>query len=74
MVEPNIKANSDVMKSIQLKFPLFHDLLSSLTIETCLPDIWKGVIIYLGDKACQPFNTAKIINTPICDSTNELGR
>lgn len=74
MLEPNVKADSEVMKSIQLQFPLFHDLLSSLTIEASLPDIWKGVILYLSDKACQPFNVANIINTPNCDSTNEIGR
>ncbi|XP_066915621.1 uncharacterized protein [Clytia hemisphaerica] len=62
MLDENVKADSETMRQIQEVFPLFHSLLSIL--PCCLPGVWKGLLLYLYDKANDPFINASVINTP----------
>ena len=59
MLEPNIKANSSIMKALQIDLPFFHNLMADLGIETCLPKEWKGLLLNLEACANKPFSTAQ---------------
>ena len=72
MLDENVKADSETMRKIQEVFPLFHSLLSVL--PCCLPGVWKGLLLYLYDKANDPFIYANPINTPKCTRSTDISR
>ena len=63
IMEQNIKSNSLVMRSLQMELPFFHSLLADLEIESCLPDVWKGLLLHLDSCAHRPFETANVVKT-----------
>ncbi|XP_066928489.1 uncharacterized protein [Clytia hemisphaerica] len=68
ILKPNIKANSDKMRELQTKHPFFHKLLADLAVESSLPDIWKGLLLDLIDKAQQPFKNYQELRTGSYDT------
>ena len=73
LFENNIKLNHELMRSIQNELPLFFNVLASLNIEQCLPQEWKGLVLFLIDVSQQHFNNAEPVNTTACSSSNEIG-
>lgn len=69
--EGNVKGNSELMKSIQEELPLFFSVLCCLKIETCLPEEWKGLLLYLIDLAKAPFVSAGEVKTPSVDQVQD---
>ena len=72
LFETNIKSDVKKMKEFQEKIPLFFNLLVCFSIETSLPDEWKGLIILLTDIARKPFINAELVNTKLSDESNNL--
>ena len=55
MLDLNVKSDSSLMKTLQLELPFFHRVLADLTIETCLPEEWKGLLLHLETCSNDPF-------------------
>ena len=52
------------MKQFQTQLPLLFNILNASRLETCLPEApWKGLFLFLSDKAQVPFRNAEELNT-----------
>ena len=69
LCEDNVKANTELVRSVQRELPLFFNLLSALSVETSLPGEFKGLLLYLSEKSSVPFLNAE--QCPLLPSTEE---
>jgi len=72
LYEPNIKSNVETLRAIQTYLPIFFAVLNTLSIETCLPDEFKGLIIYLCDQAKEPHQNATPVLTRLPTSQDHM--
>ena len=74
LFDPNLRSQADVMKEIQVNIPIIFNVLTSLIIECCLPNCFKGLILDLVDLAFEPFNNAELVRTPSATHSSETCR
>ncbi|XP_066910086.1 uncharacterized protein [Clytia hemisphaerica] len=73
LLQPNCKSDSRLMRQFQIRLPLLFNVLNAANLESCFPETkWKGLLLYLADKAEVPFNNAKDLSTSDEFDENEL--
>ena len=77
LMKPGIKSNMEILKRVQMELPIFFPILTAFSIENCLPEEWKGLLLDLCTLAKKPFAKARSLNTPIVneeEGNNDLAR